>query len=249
MRSRDHGTVFDAPGALLAGLADGVGTPRFAEALLAASRQVADIDELFAYVARPGMGPHELVRASRLAGQEDRISRYRSRYFRFDPVLFGDAADGPGHREIASPDVRPSDYRRLCFDTPCFRGKISVRWRHRDALLVMSFYSRSAWPWQQRAVADVAWLGNLALSHCLSHPAVSSPAELTQRLERRIAADFPGLAAQEVAVLARYTLGNSVDEIACDLGLRPCTVKTYRQRARGKLPAEARNQLYARIIR
>lgn len=67
-------------------------------------------------------------------------------------------------------------------------------------------------------------------------------------LRDRLQARCPRLTARELDVLERLLAGMTYDGIAADLGLSVATVKTYRQRAFGRLDLHFRSQLFASLL-
>ena len=62
---------------------------------------------------------------------------------------------------------------------------------------------------------------------------------------RRLQQLCPALTPRELAVCERLLRGLSFDGVAADLGLSPTTVKTYRNRAFGRLGIHHRNELFS----
>jgi DNA-binding CsgD family transcriptional regulator len=56
------------------------------------------------------------------------------------------------------------------------------------------------------------------------------------------------LAQREVEVCARALIGMSVEATALDLGIRPTSITTYRQRAYQKLGISSQNELFALVL-
>lgn len=67
-------------------------------------------------------------------------------------------------------------------------------------------------------------------------------------LAERLRAICPDMPTRESEVCVRLALGLTQDGIAVDLGISPSTVKTYRNRAFGRLGINFRNELFGRLL-
>jgi DNA-binding CsgD family transcriptional regulator len=70
-----------------------------------------------------------------------------------------------------------------------------------------------------------------------------------QTAYRRILSSLaPGISGRELDVCVRLLQGMSHDGIACDLNISATTVKTYRNRAFGRLDIRHNNELFALVL-
>lgn len=214
-------------------LIDAAGSDLFAPLLLDTASFIAGIDEIFAYRAAAMGTPDAILSVSKLDSAAARAENYVREFFRFDPVTSLRTRE-TGESFVAN--VRAAElsqprYRSLCFDGPRFTGKLCFGWRDRANCLVLSFYRcGSADPANE---AELLPLANIALSILAKHGGPQRP--LIDRIEHKLAHRFPQLTARERQVAARTIAGWSADETAANLGIRPATVLTYRQRAYQRL--------------
>lgn len=214
-------------------LIDAAGSDTFAPLLLDTANFIAGVDEIFAYRATANGTPDALLSVSKLDSAAARAENYVREFFRFDPITTV-RTRGPAESFIASvraAEVPQPRYRALCFDGPRFAGKLCFGWRDQTSCIVLSFYRSDS-----TALADEAGLlplANVALSILAKEGQPFLP--LVDRIEHKLALRFPQLTARERQVCARTIAGWSAEQSAANLGIRPGTVITYRQRAYQRL--------------
>lgn len=241
-------STFDAEAG--ARLIEQVGTPAFADALLAAAKSLNDVEELFGYLVADGQEPQTIVSASFLDDADKRVGHYVERFFRHDPAVREFRSVPPGRSfalRIAQQGIAAHDYRRLCFSGPGFAEKLSFGWRGEDYLLVLSFYRHALS--DAEAIAALEPLVALVMPVMVHHhrPVAGEQAEVV--IERRLRRSFPALSQREREVCARTILGQSARETALALGIGSGSVLTYRRRAYDKAGVSSAGEFVAALLR
>lgn len=217
-------------------LVEAAGAPDFSQLLLDAASHISNVDEIFGYLVADGEDPQQIVSASTLPGSRERVSQYLLRFYHHDPAVHElqkiDTASNFVQR-IGNDAIIPYDYRELCFREPNFAEKLSFGWRGNGFMIVLSFYRREKR--DDTALLELASLANLTLAIMVSRHAPFSPDQFIERLERRIARNFPKLTRRETQVSARTLAGWTSKKTGIDLGIGSGSVLTYRQRAYQKL--------------
>jgi DNA-binding NarL/FixJ family response regulator len=153
-----------------------------------------------------------------------------------------------GAHEAPSADHRDAIYRRHGMVE-----RLSVAGMEPDgSLLTANLYSHA--PGVGFAEGAVERFGGLAATllalvrRHVEFVAATPQAAADPGLRARLHARCPRLTARELDVLERLLGGMTYDGIAADLGLSVATVKTYRQRAFGRLDMHFRSQLFASVL-
>lgn len=215
-----------------AALIDAAGTPALPNLLLDAAHRIAGVDEIFAYRAVAGDAPDTLLSASRLGDAAARAANYVSGFFRFDPVTRLRTQEREAFvASVSADELTQARYRSLCFDGPRFAEKLCFGWRDGANCVVLSFYRRDT-P-GLAGEEGLAPLANIALSILAKEG--RPPRPLVDRLEHKLTHRLPQLTRREREVAARTIAGWTAEQAATDLGIRPATVLTYRQRAYERL--------------
>ncbi len=213
-------------------LIETAGSVAFAPLLIEIANRVANVDEIFAYRAHTQGEPDALLSASRLQDAAARAKNYVQHFFRFDPVtqLRASCAQEAFTVSVKACELTEPHYRSMCFDGPRFADKLCFGWRDATNATVLSFYRRDA------ALADEAGLAPLAnLTLSILARENQRPERFADLLEHKLAFRFPELSRRERQVCARTIAGQTAEECAAELGIRPTTVITYRQRAYQRL--------------
>lgn len=243
-----YADIFDAEAG--ARLIEQVGTPAFAQALLAAAKGLTDVEELFGYLVVDDEEPQAIISASFLPNAEKRVRLYVDRFFRHDPAVREFRCVAPGRSfamRIAQDGILAPDYRRLCFAGPGFAEKLSFGWRGADYMLVLSFY-RHALP-DAEAIAALEPLVALVMPVMIHHHRPVAGEQATVVIARRLRRSYPSLSQRELAVCARTMLGQSAPAIAAALRIGNGSVLTYRRRAYAKTGVSSAGELVAAVLR
>jgi DNA-binding CsgD family transcriptional regulator len=211
LRGLDPGTCTE--------LIDAAGTDHFPGLLLSLAGDLGGVDEVFGYSITAAGSPCPLVSSSNLNDHQERVTQYSRRFFRQDPALRKPVAhcmQGSFFKQIRSTDIRLDEYRRLCFEGPGFVDKLS-------------FYRRC--DQGDDATLRLANLAEVALAALNRRQTPLTEGAFIEKLERRLRRSFPQLTNRETQTCARTIAGWNAERIARDLGLRPSSVLTYRQRA------------------
>ncbi|MET3498257.1 helix-turn-helix transcriptional regulator [Variovorax boronicumulans] len=164
-------------------------------------------------------------------------------------------------REASAPQLRvchitahevPPEHRAKVYDAHGVMERVSVVEEEPsacdDALFAVNFYRHT----HQRALsdaqlADFGSAGRLLMALARKHVALTN-ADMADDLGSRLLACCPALTAQELNVCLRLLRGMTQDGIAADMGLALPTVKTYRNRAFGRLGIHFRSELFALML-
>lgn len=213
---------------------DAARSARFAPLVLQSAHSLAGVEEVFAYRAKGGCRPEQLLSSSALADAPTRARLYAERFYRHDPAGRAlEPAEPRSFFERVTPEqIGPREYRAICFDRPRFAEKFCYGWRDREDSLVLSFYRR-----RDRGTLAGDGLSALAtvVLGLLARRQEACAVPLSKRLERRIALRHPQLTLRERQVCALTLAGSTSEEAAGELGIRQATVLTYRQRAYRRL--------------
>jgi DNA-binding CsgD family transcriptional regulator len=183
---------------------------------------------------------------------------YARQYFRNDPARRTTwdfhTAQHVALSHLRSCDLSYSSYRRECYDKPGIIERLSVTCGSGDCVDSLNFYrTHQEGPFEAAdydiAIETTALLLPFIRRHraIVESPAVNR-AETLQRFSQRLQ-DLPSrLAQREIEVCARALIGMSVEATALDLGIRPTSISTYRQRAYQKLGISSQNELFALVL-
>ncbi|MDB5966761.1 MAG: LuxR family transcriptional regulator [Polaromonas sp.] len=251
------------PGQVLAGIIGELGQARFASTLLDDLHPLVPAASWSVYQTGRGCAPRLFMSASRGVPDTTRAcwQAYLSGPYLSDRTLTPDAGASAETGDtrlchITAAEV-PAEHRARVYEAHGVAERVSVVQGSGHTLFAVNFYRHQ----HQHAFSD-AQLGDfeavapalLALTQkhlALGGARGAVPADTTGKLthwQRRLQALEPALTARELAVCARLLLGMTQDGIACDLGLRLPTVKTYRNRAFARLGIHFRNQLFALLL-
>lgn len=254
-----------APGlaaARLAAVVRAVGTPEFAEALLAFWRHtICPVDQLVGFTRLAGRPGHTLFTVGdmplRLA--QSLTQRYLDAYHLMDPTadelrVLHQADAWLTRLDPAMP--ASSVYRAFFFDHSQLVDRVAILTRSANEVVACHGYRRRpAGPFEAHDLdALQPWLGTLAAlmrqHYALSpHPPAATPQAAPLAVatpERQQALDR--LSAREREVCQRLLAGLSTDAIGLDLGVSSNTVRTFRKKLYRKLGVNSRLELYQKYM-
>jgi len=122
------------------------------------------------------------------------------------------------------------------------------------SLFAVNFYRHlSQRPLSDAQLADFGSAGRLLMALARKHVTLTqqlppSAGDAAAALRARLVSRCPALTAREVEVCLRLLRGMTQEGIAADLGLAVPTVKTYRNRAFGRLGIHFRSELFALML-
>ncbi|MDB6178226.1 helix-turn-helix transcriptional regulator [Paracoccus sp. Z330] len=220
----------------------------FSQRLLDIARNIAGVDELFAYRACEG-AYRTLASSSDLPDVAERAAAYAKRFHHSDPAVSARLATPVGAGficRIRADSIELAAYRKLCFEQPRFSEKICFGWRFPDHDLVLTFYHRL--PDSDVDMVQLGALAQLALTGLVQILQAETAQPPIARIETRLANANTRLTGRELQVCARTLTGMTADQIANELQLSPPTVLTYRQRAYQKMGISRANQMVASVL-
>jgi DNA-binding CsgD family transcriptional regulator len=149
---------------------------------------------------------------------------------------------------LSAQEVSNPAHRHLIYERHQIRERLSVAKQCADnSILSVNLYRHT----DQRGygASDLEIFANLARplfalverQIALHHPARSEADALKQLA--------PDITTRELEVCVRLLAGMTHDGVACDLGISPTTVKTYRQRAFSRLGIHHNNELFALVLK
>ncbi len=153
---------------------------------------------------------------------------------------------------ITAQEVAP-EHRARVYEAHGVAERVSAVTQEGGAIFAVNFYRHAHQPpfsdghlgaFEALAPSLVA----LAKKHITLRHAQAPLQPDPQALARRLTGLCPQLTPREVDVCVRMLQGLTHDGIASDLGLGLPTVKTYRNRAFGRLGIHHRNELFARVM-
>ncbi len=146
----------------------------------------------------------------------------------------------------------PPEHRAKVYDAHGVRERVSVVEREASAdgaLFAVNFYRHDGQrPLADGQLADFGEAGALLMALARKHVALAGPAAEPASPAQRLLARCPALTPRELAVCERLLRGMTQEGIAADLGLAVPTVKTYRNRAFGRLGIHFRSELFALVL-
>ncbi len=256
-------TVFDAhlaTRAQVTRLIEVIGRPDFAATVMEVINRFLPVAHFAALLQDAKSDVQVVAAASR--SRDDTSSTiaeaYARQYFRNDPTRrtsWGDhATQHVALTHLRSCDLSHSPYRRECYDKPGIIERLSVICGNGDGADSLNFYRTYEEGPFEAADYDIAIeTAALLLPFIRRHRViVASPAasrsETLARFTKRLQSLPNWLAQREIEVCARALIGMSVEATALDLGIRPTSVATYRQRAYQKLGISSQNELFALVL-
>lgn len=228
-----------------------IGAPSLADTVLSVADTEVGADEVFAYALNGVLTPQPIASSCGLAGYSDRASRYARQFHRLDPLLQLPPEKGGDMRmtRIGAEDIDDRDYRRLCYDRPAFAEKLSFVRRFGSESVVLSIYRRRG---RERCeIADLQAFAEVVLPILRRHGEIvgaNAGQTMLQRIEERMALQFPALSARELAVCGRTLIGMTAEAIGLELDIRTSTVRTYRRRAYERYAISSANQFLVKML-
>ncbi|WP_218510702.1 helix-turn-helix transcriptional regulator [Variovorax sp. dw_308] len=235
-----------------------LGEGRFGETLLGDLRDTLPVNSVSVY--RTGTLPAIFLSAS--LGVPD-TTRDCWRAYLSGPVAVDrtlrPASDGASAPEaglrlchITAPEV-PAEHRAKVYDAHGVAERVSVVQEESDrGIFAVNFYRHQHQrPLSDGQLAEFGRLGGLLMALARKHIALAQGQPQLQPLARmsdRLRLLQPDLTAREIDVCVRLLQGMTQEGIAADLGLGVPTVKTYRNRAFGRLGIHFRNELFALML-
>jgi DNA-binding CsgD family transcriptional regulator len=222
---------------------------------------VAPICELTGWVWQAPGSPRLILHTAKAAGSDERIHRYISRYFNFDPAY--QTIRNTAHSEWINLRVRPgniSNYQYLndCYLRPAVVEKLTLaRWAE-NGWFVLSLYRDSGWGcFSNEEQERIAALSHLLLPLLGKHYQLTaeSPKLGTKRqarieeMSQRMTLLNAKVTERECAVCARTAAGLTAKTIALELGIKVSSVLTYRRRAYQRLSISSGYELAALLMR
>lgn len=141
-------------------------------------------------------------------------------------------------------DVVDEKYRRLCYEEPGIRERLSLLSVFPDGYRVsLSFYRN--YSYRDFTEADKAWLaqqGPMMAAAVMQHVRVFPQSIAKQTLEHDLIASLSG---RERQVVAHIIEGLTTKEAAAEMGVTTATAATYRYRAFHHLGVRTLNELFA----
>jgi DNA-binding CsgD family transcriptional regulator len=185
---------------------------------------------------------------------------YRTRLYRRDRTFAALAEDGD-HASVkvlhlTAADVRDPEHRHAIYERHQLRERLSVATVFPDdTILSVNLYRHADQP--SFGERDFALFSHLApglfamvarqIALCGPRPAQDNRMPL-QHCRTLLLSLAPAMPQRELDVCVRLLSGMSHDGIACDLGISPTTVKTYRNRAYARLNIHHNNELFAMVL-
>lgn len=244
----------------VAQLIETIGRPDFAATIMEVISRFLPVAHYAALLHDEKSGVQVIAAAShsRDATSSTIAHAYARQYFRSDPTRqenFRNSADQHvALTHLRSRELSQSSYRRECYDKPGIIERLSVNCKSNNCINSLNFYrTHREGPFEATDYDIAIETTALLLPFIKRHRAINvSPTtnrvETLTRFARRLQ-DLPNrLAQREIEVCARALIGMSVEATALDLGIRPTSVTTYRQRAYQKLGISSQNELFALVL-
>lgn len=257
----EPGVAADAAQAALLGMIPHLGSPGFRRQALAAINLGLPSGSWSVYRIRRNAPPVCYLSESheRPDTTADCLQVYRTWLYRHDRT-FEALADGAGDRvkalHLTAADVPDPRHRHAIYERHGLRERLSVASTFPDAsILSVNLYRHADQPgFGDRELDLFSHLapGLFALVARQIELCAPSPAHAGMSREacRTLLLQLDGaMPPRELDVCERLLAGMSHDGIACDLGIAPSTVKTYRNRAFDRLGIHHNNALFALALR
>ena len=256
-------TVFDAhlaTRAQITQLIETIGRPDFAGTVIEVIGRFLPVAHFAALLQDTKSGVQIIAAASRSRDETSSTiaHAYARQYFRNDPARrtnWGDdSAQQVALTHLRSCDLSHSPYRRECYDKPGIIERLSVICGNGECVNSVNFYrTKQEGSFEATDYEIAIETTALLLPFIRRHRAIiASPsanrAEVLARFAKRLQGLPNRLAQREIEVCARALIGMSVEATALDLGIRPTSVTTYRQRAYHKLSISSQNELFALVL-
>lgn len=231
-----------------------VGEPGFGACLLEAMASALPVGSFSVY--RTGARPSIFLSGSR--GMPDTTQdcwrAYLSGPIRSDRTLREASAPQLRVCHITAPEV-PAEHRAKVYEAHGVVERVSVVEEEPaacgDALFAVNFYRHTHQrPLSDAQLADFGIAGRLLMALTRKHIALTrvDVADAADELRARLVARCPALTTQELNVCLRLLRGMTQEGIALDMSLALPTVKTYRNRAFGRLGIHFRSELFALML-
>ena len=231
-----------------------MGEPGFGACLLEAMASALPVGSFSVY--RTGSRPAIFLSGSRGTPDTTRDCwrAYLSGPIRSDRTLREASAPQLRVCHITAPEV-PPEHRAKVYEAHGVVERVSVVEEEAaagddggDALFAVNFYRHTHQrPLSDAQLADFGVAGRLLMALMRKHIALAR-ADAADELAARLLACCPALTAQELNVCLRLLRGMTQEGIAADMGLALPTVKTYRNRAFGRLGIHFRSELFALML-
>jgi DNA-binding CsgD family transcriptional regulator len=257
-------TVFQAHPATRAQvgpLIEAIGRPNFADTVMDVIDRFLPVAHFSALLQDPKSGVQVVAAASRSRDPTSSTiaQAYARRYFRNDPARqigwSKDTAEQVELMHLRAGDLGPSQYRRECYDKPGIIERLSLIWLNGgDCVDSLNFYRTRQEGLFEAADYDVAIEAAALLRPFIRRHRnlVASPtanrSEMLTVFAGRLASLQRRLTQREIEVCARALMGMSVEATALDLGIRPTSVTTYRQRSYQKVGISSQNELFSLVL-
>jgi DNA-binding CsgD family transcriptional regulator len=228
-----------------------LGEPAFGACLLDAMASALPVGSFSVY--RTGSRPAIFLSGSRGVPDTTRDcwQAYLSGPIRSDRTLREASVPQLRVCHITAPEV-PPEHRAKVYEAHGVVERVSVVEEEPaacdDALFAVNFYRHTHQrPLSDAQLADFGIAGRLLMALTRKHIALTR-ANAADELRARLVAHCPALTAQELNVCMRLLRGMTQEGIAADMGLALPTVKTYRNRAFGRLGIHFRSELFALML-
>lgn len=151
---------------------------------------------------------------------------------------------------ITAPEV-PAQHRARVYEAHGMAERVSIVQRQNAAIFAINFYRHEHQrPFSDGQLSDFESLAPVLLSLTQKQIELTRPRQVkrnTSEWTSRLQQLAPGLTTRELEVCARLLTGMTQEGIATDLGLSLPTIKTYRNRAFGRLGIHFKSELFALI--
>jgi DNA-binding CsgD family transcriptional regulator len=234
-----------------------LGEPGFGPAVLHFVRRIVPATSLSVYRTAVGATPVRFLGLS--SRQPDTTAdcwrAYVSGPHRHDRTLGQGDAEVPGGvalvSHITAAEV-PAEHRSKVYEPHGMVERVSVLQRDDDdSVFAVNFYRhRDTHRFSDREIGDFGAVAPALLALMRKHVQLTTrgPGGEASPHRRRLQALAPAMTARELDVCERLLQGMTQEGTAADLGLSVSTVKTYRNRAFGRLGIHFRSQLFARLL-
>lgn len=236
--------------------------------ILDAINQISEVDyvSLVEYTSS-GQNPVQVAYAAKERKDHRDVTkecfeRYRSSYFKRDPVIRllnqmqtnDQRCDSVSALHMSREDIPDMAWKRDIYERENLTDRLSFLFSPKpEGLLAVNLYRNaqrgSFTPAELEMLLPVAPLIAQVYRSCLESHKVSNGAKTIWQLEEILQVRAHALSTRERAVCARVATGMSVDGIAVDLDVSPSTVMTLRKRAYAKLRGQGGPGDRLRLVR